>query len=292
MKVKMPVSPHIHAFIAFFFFAMMSSCIKSLNGQVEVPLILCARFFVSFALVATITGSFGGLRDAMRTQSMKFHLIRATMAVIAAGCVFYVMPHVPLAEINVLGQTYPFILLILATYVLKEPVRKKQYLSCLLGFTGVLLIVRPSGDVSTFYAALVLLAALSNAMGDILVRWLTRKDDEVTIMLWFFLVSFLLSGVWCFFQVTDYDLTATEWEYIICAGILGGAAQYYLTKAYKNLRAGTMAAYSYLTLCLSVIFGWMIFAEIPTLWMVAGGLFIMAGVQWNYLTSDKALRSR
>jgi len=206
---------------------------------------------------------------------------------IAGVCTLYVLPYVPLSETNMLNQTYPFFMMILAAVFLKEKTVLKRYLSCVLGFIGVLLIVQPKGDISLLPALMLIFAAFLNAMGDVIVRYMTRNDHEITIVLWFLFLSSCSSFLWWLMKAPSVHIHPYQWGYLICSGILVAGSQLFLTQAYKQLPASVFAPYSYFGLLMAVVFGFMFFREIPTLWFVAGGLFIIAGVQWNYVVSRK-----
>lgn len=286
------VSPHVYAVLMFLFFALMNACIKGLHGTVPLPLTVMCRFAIGLLVFLPVVHYKGGIKKAFVTHHPWLQVLRAVMGVTAIACSFYVLPIMPLGDASALGQIYPFLLLLISVPFLGEKANPKQFAACVLGFIGVLLIARPHGEAGFFAASVVILAASSSAFGDLISRKMARRDNNLTIVMWFFTIATLLSFIWWMVEAPHTVLTRHQIVLLLSAGLLGSVTQLFVIQAFKHLHAGIMGPYSYLSIFLATLFGWLFFDEVPTLWMLAGVLFIIAGVQWNYMVSRKVRRSR
>jgi drug/metabolite transporter (DMT)-like permease len=267
-------------------FAAMNASIKILGGSVPLTLVMTVRFLVGFWMVYPLVRRSGStLDETLKTTKIYGHIARAAFGIIAVGCAFYILPLLPLGDANALGQFYPFFLLLLSVPILKESVKPKQYLACLLGFIGVILIATPHGQAGLYPALLAMLSAFAAAVSDIVVRYLARTDKSLTIVLWFFLLSGLAMFVIWMLTAKETQLSLGQAGYLLLAGLFGGAAQLALTTSFKHLSAGVMGPYSYLGFFFSIVLGWILFHEVPTLTMLGGALVIITAAQWNYAIS-------
>ncbi len=283
--LRLQVIPHLYAVSAFLFFALMNVCVKLLEGDVPLSLVLTVRFWIGFWILLPLAHRTGGLYKTLKTKVIGQHFIRAITGMIAVGCSFYVLPHLPLADANALGQMYPFFLLLLSVPVLGEKIQSKQYLTCLLGFCGVLLIASPHGESGFISTIIIMISALAASISDLTVRKMSRTEKSSTIVLWFFMLAGLTSFIWWITTDRNTDLNYHQMGLLVMAGISGSFAQFALTEAFKRLDAGIMSPYSYLGFFFSACFGWIVFSDIPTLWMITGAAMIITAAQWNYRVS-------
>src|SRR5690349_16603452 len=115
------LSPHVHAMMTFFFFSLMNCCIKAL-GDMPVSLELAFRFFIGMLVFYPIIRKRGGYREVLKTGDIKGHFLRTLFGALAVGGSFYALHLLPMSNVNALGQTYPFFLLLLSVPILKEKI--------------------------------------------------------------------------------------------------------------------------------------------------------------------------
>ncbi len=276
-------SPHLYAVAAFLFFALMNACIKTLAGAAPLALVLTVRFWIGFWMMYPIVHRKGGYVALLKTSRFGLHGARALLGMIAVGCSFYVLPLLPLADANALGQVYPFFLLLMSAPILGEKIQRRQYATCAIGFLGVILIASPHGTSAIVPLLVILISALSAAASDLVVRSLARTEKSLTIILWFFLMAGTAAFAWWLVTARDVQLSYQQMSYLILAGLCGGLAQYSLTEAFRYLNAGTMGPYSFLGFFFAVILGWTVFREVPNLWMISGAVLIIGSAHLNYM---------
>ncbi len=204
----------------------------------------------------------------------KILLIRSMFGILAMFCFYYALTNMPLADCVFLGRTQPLILSLLAPFLVGEKTPKSAWSSIALGIIGAVLIMRPSFSWST--AALVaLIASASSAVAHLMVRRLGRTDDPGVIVFNFTLIMAIASGIACagsFVVPGGY-----QWFYLIGIAVLASCGQYLLTMAYARDRAPAVAAASYSSVILSILYGYFFWNEMPSFLSILGGAFIVGG---------------
>lgn len=274
--------PHLYAVLAFVLYALMNASVKYLGTDMSLPLILSVRFLFGFMLMSPLALREGGVIAVLKTAHIKRYLISAVIGMAAVAVGFYALPRMALADATALGQTYPFFLLLLSMPVLKEEIKPKQYLACVFGFVGVLLILHPQGQSAFFPAMMMLACALCAAASDLMMRYLSRTEKNISVVLWYFLLSGIISVVWWLASGADFSLSSSQIMLLLFMGVCGGLAKLCLTEAFKHLGAGTMSPYSFLGFFVSCALGWIVFHEIPSFWMISGAALILGSAQLSY----------
>ncbi len=276
------LSPHVHAMATFFLFALMNSCVKALGPDFPITIKLAFRFWVGVIAFYPLVHRAGGYFNVLRTHDFKGQVWRAAMGLAAVTGSFYALYLLPMSDVNALGQTYPFFLLLLSIPILKEKVNAQQVFACMLGFIGVAVIAQPHGGNIMWPMLVIMGVALSAAASDLVVRRLSRQDSNLTIVLWFFVLAGLASALaWIFFGVR-VEIGPREIALLVGAGLFGSAAQMCMTEAFRYLGAGIMGPYSFMGFFWATLCGWMLFGEVPDMMVVGGALLIIGGAQVTY----------
>jgi len=280
--VRLSVPPQLFALATFMFAAFMNGCVKALNHALPLSLIFCSRFLIGLLILYPMIYRMGGLRQTLRTNHPYKQCLRGALSMAGIGFSFYALPLLPLGDATVLWQTQGFFLLLLSGFVAKEKIHPKYFLTCGLGFLGVMLILHPEGKTPLFPALIMLLSAIITAVTTLTVRFVSRKDNELTILTWFFSISSVISLIW-YFAFSDHpQLNNTYISLLIGAGIFGSLSQICMTKAFKALGADAIGPYTYSGIIFSTALGFLFFNEMPTLWMLAGATCIILAIHWNH----------
>lgn len=269
------MKPHLYAWAAFFSFAVLISCVKGLHSSVPVPLIIAIRSLLGVLVLTPLIIKAGGLRSNLQTAYPWQQILRACCGAFALGLNFYALPRLPLADAQGLNQLYPVFLVVLAPFILGEYAGWRQWLALVIGLSGALLIAQPHGQGAMIPTLCVMGSALASAIGDLLARFMGRKDSALTITLWLFLC---LGGgmlVWWLIMHGPQPLSVKQISLLTIIGVAGAVAQLAMVQAFKFLPAATMAVYSSLGLLWAVVFGFLFFAETPGWWLVAGAALIL-----------------
>jgi len=162
----------------------------------------------------------------------------------------------------------------LAPLVLGERTPAAAWVAIAAGLAGVALILDPAGEWN-LGAAAALFAALASAGAHLMVRRLNRTDEPLVIVANFTLITGLLTLVPA--ALTFQPMNGRQWLVIAAVALLATCGQILMTNAYRRDRAPAVAAASYSSLVLSVVYGYLFWDEIPGPRVIAGGFFILAG---------------
>lgn len=269
------LKPHLSAWAAFFCFALLVSCVKGLHSTVPVSLIIAVRSLLGFVVLIPLIQRQGGLPTLIQTAYPLQQILRACCGAVALGLNFYALPHLHLADAQGLNQLYPIFLVVLAPFILGEYAGWRQWLALCLGLSGALLIAQPQGESALIPTACVMASALASAIGDLLARYMGRKDSALTITIWLFLCLGTGMLIWWLLIEGPQPLNLKQISLLIIIGLTGAVAQLLMVQAFKFLPAATMAVYSSLGLLWAVIFGFLFFQETPGWWLIGGATLIL-----------------
>jgi drug/metabolite transporter (DMT)-like permease len=203
-------------------------------------------------------------------------IVRGVTGFLALSLYFFAISKIPLATAVMLNYTSPLFVALLAPFVLKENFNLKIFLIIILGFAGVILIVKPHPHTDLFGALMGLISGVFAACAYLSIGVLRKEHSSLTIVFYFFWVSTLLSIplTWTSFKIPTFH----EWIYLAGTGIFATAAQILMTRAYRLGETATTSAYSSSIVIFSLILGMIIWKEIPTLVSIVGGILVVISV--------------
>ncbi len=232
-----------------------------------------------FALLAILPFVYLAGWRALRTAYPGTHVIRAVCGAGAMLSGFYALSHLPLADVTAIGFTTPLFATILAILFLGETVRWRRWTATLVGFGGVLIMLRPgallSGEgiaLDGFLAALGMAAGIAVAV--IMVKRLPKSEHQAVMLLWFCLASIALAVVPAIQAWQNPSLE--QWLMLAGVGVIGVSGQSLIIRAYRAGEASFVAPFDYSKILFAMAFGFLFFAEIPEIWTLAGAAVIVA----------------
>ena len=163
----------------------------------------------------------------------------------------------------------------------------KNWLALIVGFIGVVLVLKPGGGVFHFGLFLALLAGLSTAVAYIGVHELAKYDSAYTIMFYYFLLTFVFSGILVLFDWHIPDKTTVL--ILIMLGVVGTAYQELLTRALLYAPPKVIAPISYLSIGFSGVLGWTFWGYIPDWYFMFGMILIVLGCIFSIKYAKKSL---
>jgi drug/metabolite transporter (DMT)-like permease len=201
-------------------------------------------------------------------------LIRALLDAAAVIAFLKALAHMQLADVTAISQATPIIMTLMAAALGLERIGWRRMLAILVGFSGVLLIVKPSADGFTVYAVLAVLSAAVVAARDLLTRHIDPSIPSPIIAL-----ATAVSG-----GLTGLALGATEeWSpvfvaptlYLVVAGILVTLGNLSIVIAYRHAEVGVIAPFRYFGILIALLLGYAIFAALPDGVTIIGIALIM-----------------
>ena len=273
---------------AAFCFSIMNVAIRIVSGELD-PLQI-AFFRNLFALAFMLPWLARAGLTGLATRRIGTHLWRAAMGMLAMVCWFYSIALLPLAEAVALNFTVPLFATIGAALVLGEIVRARRWSATVIGFLGVLLIVRPGFAELTWPMALPILAAVMMAVSTLVVKSLSETDSPAAIVLTMNLILTPLSLVPALFVWVWPTWSALGLLAVL--GALAALAHLCLTRAYTKADASAILPFDYTRLPFVAALGYLLFGEVPDAWTWAGGAVIAAAAIYIAQREARVARER
>jgi drug/metabolite transporter (DMT)-like permease len=226
-----------------------------------------AFFRCAFGLVAVIPFLYG-TRGWTISGKPWMHVARSIVGVAGMFCGFYSVTHLPLATATAISFTKPLFLIVLAVLFLGEVVRWRRWTATAIGFLGVLIVVRPGGDVFSFAMLIALLGSFLIADVTVLVKKLSETDRNVTIIFYFGVITTIVSAVPAFFVWQNPN--SLEWSLLALVGATAALGQYCSLRSFRIAEATAVMPFDYTRLLFAGLFGYLFFAEVPDRWTLLG----------------------
>lgn len=286
-KISANLRGILYMIAATLFLTSMSSLARALTDEMHALQIAALRNVFGLILMAPILIRAG--RSSIRTNHMGFMAARGFLNAIAMVSFFIALGMIPLAEVSALNFTVPLFVTLMAIFFLGEQVTKVRIIGLLAGFAGALIVIRPGAGVISGGAVYAMIAAASWAGAVIIIKRLSRTDSSVTITFYAlaFLTLFTLPPslfVWKWPTLDQYLLLAL-------IALCGTVGQVLFAQSMKSADATLVMPFDFSKLIWASLFGYFLFSEVPTLWVLLGGTVIFAAATWIALAERNAARS-
>ena len=238
----------------------------------ELPVFVVAIFRTFFALMLLMPWLIRHGRAGVRTQRTGLHFIRAFCGIAAFVCVVFSLEHLILADAMVLAFTSPFWSILISVIVLGEIIRARRIAATVVGFCGVLMIVKPQGGIEPAML-IALLSALLTSFAMISMKRLSATEPPTRIVFYFMLFGTLVLLPPAIYTWETPNLVQIGWLFL--AGLLGAVGQDCLARAYDAGEVSIIAPFDFMRLPVGALLGFLVFAELPDSWSIAGTLIII-----------------
>ena len=182
--------------------------------------------------------------------------------------------YLPLADLHSVAAAAPLVVVALAIPLLGENVGWHRWAAVLLGFVGVLIIVRPGFGEVNEYIGIAILATILWGVYQAMSRLVARYDGHNTTFIYTATIALVAScAVGPFFwQPFDWE----DWGWLLLSAVFGGAAHYFLIRATAAAEASLLQPFSYTLVLWATLLGFLVFGEYPDRWTIVGGVVIVA----------------
>ena len=209
---------------------------------------------------------------ALRPNNPLAHVWRSSLGLLSMGLTFQALILLPLADATAINFTAPIFATILSFMILREDVRIHRWAAVVIGFIGVLIVVRPGGSaLSPLGVTIALVAAVGQAGVTTTLRHLQRSENVVSIVFWFAVAGVVVGAAMMPFFA--HARPATAFTLVIAGGFAGGVGQLLMT---TSLRApvSVVSAFDYLQIVAATIYGWLLFSDVPRVSTILGAALI------------------
>jgi drug/metabolite transporter (DMT)-like permease len=266
--------------------AVMAAMIKHLTDQgLSSESMVFFRNLFGLLFLFPILFRGGGLGQ-LKTQRIGIHLVRAVTGVGAMFLFFYTIAHVTLAEAVLVKMTAPFFLPLIGLIWLGDKVRPQTWWAILLGFIGVVVILRPGSGAFNPVLLLALASAALMGIAKVSIRRMADSEPPRRIVFWFGVFSTLISAVPMLWNERWPDQIQLYW--LLGIGLIATMAQMCMTHAYQLASPGRIGVYNYSSVIWAVTLGWLFWGETLYFSFLLGTLLIVGAGIWNLRTQRGA----
>jgi S-adenosylmethionine uptake transporter len=257
---------------AMFVFSANNALAKYLAALCPVAQLLFIRSLGSILVIAPNAHVYGW-RAVLRVPRVWLHVLRCVLIVVELGLFYTAVWQIPLADMQTINQATPIIVTALAVPILGEQVGWRRWLAVLVGFTGVLLVVNPSG-AGVAVAYLCALAGSVVYSGVILLTRLLRDSGPVPMIVWHVGGTLLASAAVAPFVWQPISLLTAALMALM--GIVSTGGHVLSNRALALTPASVVMPFHYTQIVWGTVFGWLFFHDVPSPQMLAGAALIVA----------------
>lgn len=258
--------------IAFFFIAVFCTLLKvagESGSKIWVTFIAYLSAFILHTIYMWEKPSF------LKTRRIVRHFFRGFFCVAATLLYIWAMHSIPLLDATLLFNTTPLFIPLLSIFFLKSKVSWKIWLSVVIGFIGVFLILKPTDDIFKEIGDILGLASgLFLALAFIQIKLLTTTEPGNRIIFYFFLFGTLLMVPFLFFAEVPPLRT---WIFGSLAGVSFVLTQIFIVKAYQSAEAHDVVAFQYTSVIFAGVFEWIFWHQAPTILTLIGVILVIIG---------------
>ena len=209
----------------------------------------------------------------LRVVDLRGQLMRGTLFIIGSVLIVWSLAELPLATAITMLFISPIFMVILSVPLLGERISRHRWIAVIGGFAGVLIIMRPGGSTFQWALLLPLLAAMVNALRDVITRRLARTETSIAILFWSNII--LMTGGFMTLPMGWAPVSAHDAFWFVAAGIFNGTAHFCIIDALRTGEASALAPIRYTALLWAALLGFVVWGDVPELWLLAGAAVIV-----------------
>jgi len=261
------MSAFIYKSLSVLFFVLMSVCIKATGDHL--PLFQVVFFRNFFALLPLIFFIYFLKLNFRSINNFKLHILRAIIGITAMSLFFISLRYVPLVEMQTISYSSVFFISILSIFFLGEKIGYRRIIAIIVGFIGVIVILKPTSAIFSNYSILPLIASLFLSMAVIVLKKILLTNNNI-LSVWVFTILCTLISLFFYNESwiwpNNFDLSL-----MIASGILGFIAQICLTKSFQLADASFLAPLDFSSVIWSFFLCYIFFAELISINVLIGG---------------------
>lgn len=293
--------------VAMLMLSLQDSVIKWLGATYALHEIVLSRSVIAAALTLIVLAASSRMGD-LRTRRWSLHLTRGLLLVATNSFFFLALVAMPLAEAVAMFFVAPLFITILSAVVLREPVGRRRLAAVLIGFAGIVIMVRPGSGLFGYTALSPVAAAATYAVMQILTRRLGATDSAAALAFYVQAV-FIVVGIAMWLAVGDgrfagsddpsLDFLLRRWRMptgvdLLLFGLVGlliAVASVLLFQAYRITEAATIAPFEYIALPFATLWGFLIWGDVPDALALLGMTLIVGSGVFIVLRSEQLAAS-
>jgi drug/metabolite transporter (DMT)-like permease len=263
--------------IAWFFFTCMATVSRFASQTVPLPAIVFFQNFVGWVLI--IPWMFKQGWKSLHTQRFGLIFLRSVGGLLAFTCLFMAVRKTTLVDAVLLNNAAPLLIPFVMWIWLKVPINHKLWLGIILGFLGILFILKPGKEILDPGALFGLGAAICSSFVMVSVRILSYTERHHTILFYYFLIASLLCLPFTLYYWKP--VIEIEWIELACIGLLSYLGQWAFMRAFHHALPSQLGPFCYMAVVYSGLIEWALWGKVPDLWAWCGIFLVCAGGIWT-----------
>lgn len=258
---------------AFFCVALVGALAKVSGDYTSTGVLLLVQNLLCLMVIAPV--ALRGGWPAVRTSKIGLHILRAATGTACWYALFFAITQIPLANATLLTYTAPLWMPLIAGVITRTRVSPATWSGAALGFVGVLLVLQPQHHSFNLGEVVSLAGALCLAVAMMSVRWLSATEPVIRILLYYFLLSTLMSV-----PIAAFDwqpVTGQGWAWLIALGVAQLLSQVLVVMAYRYAPAEKVGPFIYTVIVFTALIDWAVWHHTPTAFMYLGMALVIAG---------------
>jgi drug/metabolite transporter (DMT)-like permease len=252
-------------------YSFVAAMVKELSVDMDGFEITFFRALIGFVGLFPFLAVSG--KAGFRTRHLGKHIWRGILGSISALCAYLGIGKLALANYTALSFTKPLFAVILAVLIIGEQVRWRRWAATVIGFLGVIAMIRPGSDAFSYWSFLALGDAFSIALLITIVKRLPESETELVMMFYYGVVAIAVAAplaFWFWRWPTGF-----EWLLLTGVGLIGALSQYLWILAFRAGEASAVAPFDYLRLLFAGLIGLALFSEYPDRWTIGGAAIVV-----------------
>ena len=294
-----PVLAALILCLGVFVFALQDWIIKWISGDYPIHEAIVIRCIVGIPIMLGLIWWRGSLRDILSPQ-MRWLALRGLILCVSYTTFYLAFPSMPLGQVIALWFTTPIFVVALAGPMLGEKVGPRRWFAVILGFVGVLIMVRPFTEAFDAAAILPIISAITYGTAQLMARRMGVTESAAVMSFYQNLMFFLVAGTAALilgsgsfsgsgdpsveFLVRPWVMPV-GWDlfFLAACGVIAAVGMVLLTQAYRMAEANFVTSFEYTAIFWGILGGWLFWREVPhPLTIVGAALIIGAGLYVLY----------
>ena len=258
---------------AFFCVALVATLAKVAGQYTSTGVLLLFQNVICLVFMVPVVVRGGW--PLLRTNKIGLHILRA---VAGTGCwyaLFVAITMIPLANATLLTYSAPLWMPLIAWAVTRQRVARATWIGAAIGFAGVILVLQPQTHSFNTGQVFALIGALTLAVAMMTVRWLGATEPVTRILVYYFLLSTLMTIP---IAAIDWQpIPPRAWGWLIALGLSQLFSQILLVVAYRYAPAEKVGPFIYCVIVFTALIDWIVWSHRPTLVMCIGMALVITG---------------
>ncbi|MEM9683800.1 MAG: DMT family transporter [Pseudomonadota bacterium] len=234
-------------------------------------IIFIRGIFIWFPIAYFIARS-GGLLS-IRVTRLRLHAVRAACVAFSAFVYILGLRYLPLADVTAIGFSTPLFVTALATFLLGETVGWRRWSAVVVGFIGIIVITKPTGDVVTLAVLFPIASAFWTGIRDMVTRRMVSTESSNAILITS-TAAVMIAGL-CSAPFGWIAPTPVDFGLMALAGIFSGFGHYFMIEAFRYAEAVIVSPFRYLTIVWAITLGYLIWGDFPDEYVIAGIILVI-----------------